>query len=59
MPQNNKNAYKDPTATTTIHGKKVRLGTGVGEKVGKQARGAAKTRTQRIREELEGVFSNG
>lgn len=53
---NNKKKAGDPTDTTVIHGKKVNIGTGVGEKVGKKAKGAVKTRAQRMREELEGVF---
>lgn len=57
MPQNK--GYKDPTSTETIHGKKVTVGKTIGERVAKTARGAAKTRAQRIREELAGVFSNG
>ncbi len=57
MPQNK--GYKDPTNTQTIHGKKVSVGTGVGERVAKMAKGAIKTRAQRIREELKGVFDNG
>ena len=51
--------FADPTSTSVIHGKKVSVGTGVGEQVAKKAKAAAKTRAQRIREELEGVFNNG
>jgi hypothetical protein len=56
MANNKKNG--DPTTHEAIHGKKVAIGKGVGERVGKKATGAAKTRAQRMREELKGVFSD-
>jgi hypothetical protein len=55
---NNNKKNGDPTTHEAIHGKKVAIGKGVGERVGKKATGAAKTRAQRIREELKGVFSD-
>jgi hypothetical protein len=48
----------DPTTHEAIHGKKVNIGKGTGERVGKKATGAAKTRAQRMREELKGVFAD-
>ena len=48
----------DPTTYEAIHGQKVPVGKGVGERVGKKATGAAKTRAQRMREELKGVFAD-
>ncbi|MCK5602165.1 hypothetical protein KAR91_09855 [Candidatus Pacearchaeota archaeon] len=53
---NNNKKNGDPTTQEAIHGKKVTIGKGTGERVGRKAVGAAKTRAQRIREELKGVF---
>lgn len=53
---NNNKKNGDPTSHEAIHGKKVHIGKGVGTKVGKRAKGAAKSRAQRMREELAGVF---
>lgn len=58
MANNNKKNAGDPTSYEAIHGKKVKIGKGMGERVGKRASGAAKTRAQRMREELKGVFSD-
>lgn len=58
MANNNKKKNGDPTSYEAIHGKKVPVGKGVGERVGKKASGAAKTRAQRMREELRGVFAD-
>lgn len=55
---NNRKKMGDPTSQESIHGRKVTVGKGTGERVGRRAKGAAKTRAQRIREELVGVFSN-
>lgn len=56
MMANNNKKNGDPTSHEAIHGKKVTIGKGTGERVGKRAKGAAKTRAQRMREELKGVF---
>ena len=53
---NNKKKNGDPTSQESIHGQKVTIGKGAGERVGRRAKGAAKTRAQRMREELKGVF---
>ena len=55
---NNNKKNGDPTTQEAIHGKKVTIGKGVGERVGKKARKGAKTRAQRMREELKGVFTD-
>ena len=55
---NNNKKNGDPTSQEAIHGKKVQVGKGVGERVGRKAKGAAKTRAERMREELRGVFAD-
>jgi len=54
MPKKRKNG-----TTEKIHGKKVKVGKGVGEKVGKRAKGAMLTRAEKIRRQLAGVFADG
>jgi hypothetical protein len=56
---NNNKKNGDPTSQESIHGQKVVVGKGVGEKVGKRAKGAVKTRAQRMREELQGIITDG
>ncbi len=56
---NNNKKNGDPTTQEAIHGRKVTVGKGVGQRVGRKAKGAAKTRAQRMREELAGVFADG
>lgn len=53
---NNNKKNGDPTTQEAIHGKKVSIGKGAGERVGRKAKGAAKTRAQKMREQLKGVF---
>lgn len=55
---NNNKKNGDPTSYEAIHGRKVPIGKGTGERVGKKAVGAAKSRAQRMREELKGVFAD-
>lgn len=44
--------------TEKIHGKKIKVGKGVGKRVAKRAKGAVMSRAERIRQELKGVFGN-
>lgn len=53
MPQDK--GYKDPTSTEVIHGKKVKIGTGTGERVAKKATSAISSRKARLKAALMGV----
>lgn len=55
---NNNKKNGDPTTQEAIHGQKVKIGKGVGQRVGKRAKGAAMSRAERIRQELKGVFAD-
>lgn len=48
--------YKKSKSTEKIHGKKVKIGKGVGERVGKRARGAVETRKKRVADELKALM---
>ena len=54
MPKIKKNG-----TTEKIHGKKVKIGKGVGKRVARKAKGAVLSRAERIRQELAGVFADG
>lgn len=59
MANNNNNGngiFKDPTSSETILGKKVGVGKGVGEKIGKRAKSAIEIRREKQRKALEGIF---
>jgi hypothetical protein len=51
MANNNKNNGINPTSHEAIHGKKVKIGKGTGERVGKQS-----TSARKLRDELRKKF---
>ncbi len=61
MAKNGKNKtnglFGDPTSQEVILGKKVDIGKGVGQKVGKRAKSAIEIRREKQRQALKGMFN--